>query len=1341
MSSHSFELSDPASGAPATPEGGEAAEGNGDDLQCSAYKNPRRTTPSPPSEAHTKVAGDAAFIPEDSILVFFPDDLNASGCALRCERKQQATRYQKESKVTFYGPLNEPPTVIRELEASAANAEAGEGLSCLPRQMENFLDCSNSCPHAESRAQHQIEQKALPDRVHSAMAASPATFRKTQSPRGSSSPPEASVATHAAPTDAHQASKAVHTTLTEAPTDESAADRQASSPTAAALSVAAIGGESACEKDLAVEVAKLRALVARLRAENEQLQQAALSHGRSCSANDSARCACSVVVGGKGSGGSEVQGIPSLHRPCASVASCPVGRKEGGTEASSEEASVRRRGAAPGAPPSGKGPPGRPPGGPPSRAEGAAGGGPLGPLGRSGAACLLWGLCPPEKPLSSLRRCCVDHLLLGGSCLAECIIGVDRRGWGEGFFRGVHCLGCRVGCCSLAVLEMREEGQEAYTVAQDPRLIGWFSRPQKSSGGTCLEAKTPGNGRIAAGGAIVKEHSKGSLPPQSKEAASLPPSLRKSISISLSALRRGCTDRRNFLKRLQSDILQCSLSTSAIELLLELVPAMHLASDRRQLWMDAREMLSRHRERSTRPLDDDEAFTSFVLEFGSLHQRLELLLFMNRKNLETHISLLLAQAQVKLDCLAMLRHRAGRLARCVQVAATAAAVVSGIRPPTPRHPPENAEAKAQDSAKENKAPTSAAAAHREETEGDFRQQTAAKSHTATEDPPKFRWPLLFEMVEKHCSFAADGSSDRSRSLLEVLAPHIGKPLDASELALLKRAAQKPLAALLEQQASLVRVLLLLHRAASLAASPGFRDAAGRKQEAAEEKNPRGNPVRAVAVRLLQCCRCSWDDDAPSCLEEREGELQQQQKKKSEGMASQEETADLLLSVIPKLLVSLKERLETLSRLVAQLLREYAAFVCWMGDSESFLPIEGLLPSKTDCKHPSPGGLQSPPLPSFLAAVILPSVQEVQQQAPSKLGPGKVPPKMDAFERLSAFLEKVSHHHTEPLAASCSSRKLLWERRCGSSGSRSGSPSSSSSSSLPLPSPGSSPESKKHPKMSRQKGFLAMKGQADPQPLRVQWQRESSALLPGNAGGLTPGNLRGLLLSRDVAASRQHWELEITAKRLRKVLRSQGAEEKQPAPSAACNFEGGANATIPWSTPLMAQRLNSNAQGGGATPALPLPLSGERSFPEAARKIHVPAEQESKQRSFSLASNPSEFCRGSFASVFCSASENAFGKEATALAACLPAAAALSMGGPPHARVLLHPPRMSLTMSPNMPLPSATCLSLCTSCSLCSSRSTPQISPRGRWRLWRAGSSSPFSTPRAVSASPCPKRGH
>lgn len=38
--------------------------------------------------------------------------------------------------------------------------------------------------------------------------------------------------------------------------------------------------------------------------------------------------------------------------------------------------------------------------------------------------------------------------------------------------------------------------------------------------------------------------------------------------ISLSALRRGCADRLNFCRRLQSDLLQCSLSPSALELLL-----------------------------------------------------------------------------------------------------------------------------------------------------------------------------------------------------------------------------------------------------------------------------------------------------------------------------------------------------------------------------------------------------------------------------------------------------------------------------------------------------------------------------------------------------------------------------------------------------------------------------------------------------------------------------------------------------------------------------------------------------------------------------------------------------
>lgn len=39
---------------------------------------------------------------------------------------------------------------------------------------------------------------------------------------------------------------------------------------------------------------------------------------------------------------------------------------------------------------------------------------------------------------------------------------------------------------------------------------------------------------------------------------------------------------------------------------------MTVASDRRQLWLDAREMLATYRERMPRPLDDEESFAAFV---------------------------------------------------------------------------------------------------------------------------------------------------------------------------------------------------------------------------------------------------------------------------------------------------------------------------------------------------------------------------------------------------------------------------------------------------------------------------------------------------------------------------------------------------------------------------------------------------------------------------------------------------------------------------------------------------------------------------------------------------------
>lgn len=39
---------------------------------------------------------------------------------------------------------------------------------------------------------------------------------------------------------------------------------------------------------------------------------------------------------------------------------------------------------------------------------------------------------------------------------------------------------------------------------------------------------------------------------------------------------------------------------------------MSAATDRRQLWVEAREMLARWRENVQRPLDDEETFSAFV---------------------------------------------------------------------------------------------------------------------------------------------------------------------------------------------------------------------------------------------------------------------------------------------------------------------------------------------------------------------------------------------------------------------------------------------------------------------------------------------------------------------------------------------------------------------------------------------------------------------------------------------------------------------------------------------------------------------------------------------------------
>lgn len=193
----------------------------------------------------------------------------------------------------------------------------------------------------------------------------------------------------------------------------------------------------------------------------------------------------------------------------------------------------------------------------------------------------------------------------------------------------------------------------------------------------------------------------------------------------------------------------------------------------------------------------------------------------------------------------------------------------------------------------------------------------------------------------------------------------------------------------------MRILLLLHGAATHATST-LTTTASEVQQAAPDES-----VRALAARLLQCCRFCG-----SSLLGIEG---------ADGV--QQESGDLLLHLIPKLLMSHKERLETLARLVAQLMREYAAFVCWMGDKESFLPVK-LHAHRTGSKKEQ-GGIQGPLLPSILASFL---------SSPMSQGAGG-PPKLDAFECLSTFLEKLSNQ-AEPPAANRPMRKPLVSAQIG-----------------------------------------------------------------------------------------------------------------------------------------------------------------------------------------------------------------------------------------------------------------------------------------------------------------------
>ncbi|KAL8428029.1 hypothetical protein Efla_006935 [Eimeria flavescens] len=770
-----------------------------------------------------------------------------------------------------------------------------------------------------------------------------------------------------------------------------------------------LAGSSQTEQGAASDIETLKALVVRLQQENSVLKEALKNRGstrapveRSSTPSGPTSCAEPPACNSPPSAAEKLQDKPKFEA-------------EGDR---GEEKFKNGRGRAPGAPPLTGSRSGKLRGGPPACSGARA--------SRSDTLdsnLRRWGWCSPEETLSSLRTCCADHLLLEGTCPSD---GETSSSSSEGAEvvrslrdlpkeslevawlldlqskvqanlndcqhdqQGESCRSKRdttfprnalkafVEEIGFSVLDVEGEEAQDCLITEDPRLVEWFRRPKTPP----REFKNlkPGGiasiGAVAASAPAVREQLSGSGSATKRE-PTLPPSLRKSLSISLSALRRGCPDRLNFLKRLQAHILECSLNANAIELLVELVPDLTVANDRRQLWLDAREVLEKLAGNIQRPLDDEEAFTQFVFEFGSLHHRLELLSFLNTKHMEAQLSSLLVQVQLKLDCLAMLRRRARRLAGCVKAVANAAAVVSGVT----QRPLSGNKTRIQSEEKENKGPCVGADALTSRT-----RAIASKCGSV----PMFRWPLLFQMVGSHCGFSADGSLDRTRSLLKVLAPHIGKTLENSELTLLKRAAQKPLAAVVEQHASLVGGLLLLHQAACRAKSSMDGHALDLERDASKEL------VQSLAARLLQCCR-----------------------QQGRQIAVAKDDDDLLLTVIPKLVRCHKAQLETLARLVAQLLREYAAFVSWMGDKSSFLPVQLQTLGTGNKEEQQRGSLSS--LPSILASSFTPTIPQ------RRTTDGK----LDAFECLSTFLEKLSRQMEA--TASRPMRKPLMERRGGAQG--------------------------------------------------------------------------------------------------------------------------------------------------------------------------------------------------------------------------------------------------------------------------------------------------------------------
>lgn len=159
-------------------------------------------------------------------------------------------------------------------------------------------------------------------------------------------------------------------------------------------------------KDTAAEIAALRELVASLREENKRLKEEAKS----------AKLAAATAALNEGppavadpSSSAVTARLPSSESTSQPKRLTPADTENKGVHNASEVVNKARKGRAPGAPPNGRGPGRKPPGTMMNKCLSSS----------SNTNLRLWGWCLRDESVSSLRGCCVDHLVDGGSCCTE----------------------------------------------------------------------------------------------------------------------------------------------------------------------------------------------------------------------------------------------------------------------------------------------------------------------------------------------------------------------------------------------------------------------------------------------------------------------------------------------------------------------------------------------------------------------------------------------------------------------------------------------------------------------------------------------------------------------------------------------------------------------------------------------------------------------------------------------------------------------------------------------------------------------------------------------------------